>query len=119
MAASRNLAVSLVLIFIVLVTASQAFGMFSCCVRYTPKKLSLKAIENFYTQDSRGVCNIDAVIFTVRRPCKSKNKAPIQVCADPTQIWVQRIMAHFENPTKLRKLKNQHKKCKRQRKTYG
>ncbi|XP_073529088.1 C-C motif chemokine 20-like [Phyllobates terribilis] len=119
----NNMSVSLTLTLI-LVAASPVFGVYDCCMKHTAKKFKVPQVgmfERYYLQESSGVCDIDAVVFTVNsRPCGQPKI--ISLCADPKQSWVKKMMSAVDKQAKKPKKhqrKNLRKLCKNMKKNYA
>ncbi|KAM4836619.1 C-C motif chemokine 20 isoform 2-T2 [Thomomys bottae] len=56
---------------------------FDCCLQYTKKALPSKFIVGFTRQLADEACDINAIIFHMRRRL---------VCANPKEPWVKRAM---------------------------
>ncbi|XP_066445377.1 C-C motif chemokine 20-like isoform X2 [Eleutherodactylus coqui] len=98
-----------------------SFGIFDCCRRHTDKKFKVSQVGMFvdyYHQDSSGVCDIDAIVFTViSRPCNKPQR--IDLCADPEQNWVKNMISAMKKQTKKSKKRQERKRqkqCKRTKK---
>ncbi|KAM4043818.1 uncharacterized protein ACNLHF_014105 [Anomaloglossus baeobatrachus] len=107
------------------VIGDRVFGIFDCCINHTTKKFKVSQVgmfENYYIQDSLGVCDMDAVVFTVNsRPC-SEPKIIISLCADRKQMWVKNMMEAVDKQAKKNKKQKQRnvkKLCKRMKKRYA
>ncbi|XP_075123009.1 C-C motif chemokine 20-like [Leptodactylus fuscus] len=124
MISSRSLPLLLVLTLIILVAVSPALGIFDCCHKYTEKKFTVSQVgmfKSYYSQESAGVCNIDAIVFKVNtKPCGKPNI--IRLCADPKQKWVKKMISAVDKQAKRSK-RNQQKKlnklCRRPKKSSG
>ncbi|XP_073432574.1 C-C motif chemokine 20-like [Dendrobates tinctorius] len=118
-----NMSVLLALTLI-LVAASPVFGMYDCCKSHTGNKFKVSQVgmfERYYLQESAGVCDIDAVVFTVNfRPCGQPKI--ISLCSDPKQSWVKNMMSAVDKQAKKTKKQQQKKRqklCKRMKKNYA
>ncbi|XP_056419494.1 uncharacterized protein LOC130360963 [Hyla sarda] len=101
----------------------QALGIFDCCTKHTKQEFKVTKVgmfEGYDRQDSSGVCDIDAIVFTVNtRPCGEPKRIPL--CADPKKDWVGKMIIAMKNHAKKSKKKQQKKReklCKRMKKNY-
>ncbi|XP_078522026.1 C-C motif chemokine 20-like [Lissotriton helveticus] len=72
-----------------------AQGDLDCCYSHTKKPLRLKVISSFTVQSSSDVCDMDAIIF--------HTKKRFNVCANPEDKWVKRILKALRKGTKKSK----------------
>ncbi|KAM6151935.1 C-C motif chemokine 20 [Erethizon dorsatum] len=63
---------------------SEAASSFDCCLRYTQHMLSTKFIVGFTQQLASETCDINAIIFHMKKG--------LAVCADPKKTWVKRAV---------------------------
>ncbi|XP_055977366.1 C-C motif chemokine 20 [Sorex fumeus] len=63
---------------------SAAVSIYDCCLQYTARIWHPKNLVGFVLQQSKEVCDIDAVIFFTK-----KKRA---ICADPKKAWVKEAM---------------------------
>ncbi|XP_055059404.1 C-C motif chemokine 20a.3 [Misgurnus anguillicaudatus] len=73
---------------------------FSCCRKYTQRKINnISMIRGFSIQSMRENCHIDAVILHARRG--------LNICADPSKPWVTEIISQLRK--KVEEIKKKHK----------
>ncbi|XP_043961747.1 C-C motif chemokine 4-like [Gambusia affinis] len=70
---------------------ASSFGPDECCFKFFPKRLQKSAVVDFKFTDA--LCPMEGVLFTM--------KAGKEICVDPTQQWVKKIIKTKErNQTK-------------------
>ncbi|XP_037644677.1 monocyte chemotactic protein 1B-like isoform X1 [Sebastes umbrosus] len=79
--------VSLLLVAIVVSTASTKGGTASCCRKLSKTKIHRDLLKEYYKQD-KSSCPINAVVFTTL-----KNK---RICANPNRVWTKTSMAYID-----------------------
>nr|QZC92288.1 chemokine (C-C motif) ligand 32 [Sebastes schlegelii] len=79
--------VSLLLVTIVVSTASAKSGIPSCCRKLSETQIHRDLLKTYYKQDKPS-CPINAVVFTT-----VKNK---RICANPNRVWTKTSMAYID-----------------------
>ncbi|XP_033993371.1 monocyte chemotactic protein 1B-like [Trematomus bernacchii] len=79
--------VSLLLITILVSTASAQGGIASCCRKLSKTQVQRENLMDYYKQN-KSACPINAVVFTTRN-----NK---RICSDPKKMWTLTCMAYID-----------------------
>ncbi|KAA8587235.1 C-C motif chemokine 2 [Etheostoma spectabile] len=79
--------VSLLLVAVMMSTASAQGGIGSCCRQHTNTQIHRDNLRSYYKQ-SKSSCPINAVVFTTL-----KN---IRICSNPKTMWTQTSMAYLD-----------------------
>uniref|UniRef100_F7A287 Chemokine interleukin-8-like domain-containing protein n=1 Tax=Equus caballus TaxID=9796 RepID=F7A287_HORSE len=92
---AQSLALSLlvlVLAFCIPWTQGSDGGAQDCCLRYSQRKIPLKAVRSYRKQEPSLGCAIPAVVFSPRK------RSQPELCADPKEAWVQQLMQRLDKP---------------------
>ncbi|KAK5859815.1 hypothetical protein PBY51_021339 [Eleginops maclovinus] len=88
--------VSLLLVTILVSSASAQGGIASCCRELTNTQIHREKLRSYYKQNT-SACPINAVVFTTLR-----NK---RICSDPKELWTLTSMAYLDGKNwKLQRL---------------
>ncbi|XP_054888597.1 C-C motif chemokine 4-like [Poeciliopsis prolifica] len=79
--------ISLVLVAMMVPTASAQGGISSCCLKYTGTKVHRESLRSYYQED-KSSCNPPAVVFTTIHS--------IRICASPFNMWTKTSMAFLD-----------------------
>nr|QZC92291.1 chemokine (C-C motif) ligand 32 [Sebastes schlegelii] len=79
--------VSLLLVAIVVSTASAKGGIASCCRKLSKTQIHRDLLKSYYKQDTQS-CPIYAVVFTTLKG--------IRICGDPDRVWTKTSMAYLD-----------------------
>ncbi|KAI9522718.1 hypothetical protein NQZ68_033816 [Dissostichus eleginoides] len=79
--------VSLLLITILVSTASAQGGIASCCRKLSKTQVQRERLMSYYTQN-KSACPIKAVVFTTRNHKR--------ICSDPKEVWTLTSMAYID-----------------------
>ncbi|XP_037644680.1 C-C motif chemokine 2-like isoform X4 [Sebastes umbrosus] len=79
--------VSLLLVAIVVSTASAQGGAASCCRKLSETRIHRDLLKSYYKQD-KSSCPINAVVFTTLKG--------IRICANPNKVWTKTSMAYLD-----------------------
>uniref|UniRef100_A0A8D0D839 C-C motif chemokine n=2 Tax=Sander lucioperca TaxID=283035 RepID=A0A8D0D839_SANLU len=79
--------VSLLLVTMMVSTASAQGGIGSCCRHLTNTQIHRENLRSYYKQ-SKSSCPINAVVFTTLRN--------IRICSNPERMWTQTSMAYLD-----------------------
>ncbi|CAK6433863.1 unnamed protein product [Pipistrellus nathusii] len=82
-------------------------GAQDCCLRYSVKKIPGHLVKGYRKQEPSLGCPIPAILFSPRK------RSQAELCADPKETWVQRLMQRLDAPPAPQKpRKPRHKKDK-------
>ncbi|XP_033960526.1 eotaxin-like [Pseudochaenichthys georgianus] len=79
--------VSLLMITILVSTASAQGGIASCCRKLLRTQVQREKLVTYYKQN-KSACPINAVVFTTRN-----NK---RICSNPNEVWTLTSMAYID-----------------------
>ncbi|XP_054839822.1 C-C motif chemokine 20 [Eublepharis macularius] len=88
-----NLTLGVLLGLLLFLGAGEAQSNQDCCLSYTKEPLPLKIITGFTIQFSSEVCDINAIIFHLKKG--------LRACANPEDGWVKK---HLHRLSKKRKV---------------
>ncbi|XP_019822024.1 C-C motif chemokine 21 [Bos indicus] len=100
MAMAQSLVLSilvLVLAFCILQVQGSDGGAQDCCLRYSRKKIPANIVRSYRKQDPTLSCAMPAILFSPRK------RSQPELCADPKEAWVQKLMQHLDKPSAPRK----------------
>uniref|UniRef100_A0A8C5LE50 6Ckine n=1 Tax=Jaculus jaculus TaxID=51337 RepID=A0A8C5LE50_JACJA len=72
-------------------------GAQDCCLRYSQKKIPYNVVRSYRKQEPSLGCAIPAILFS------PKKRSLPELCADPNEGWVQRLMQRLDDPPAPRK----------------
>ncbi|XP_007522897.1 C-C motif chemokine 21 [Erinaceus europaeus] len=81
-------------------------GAQDCCLKYSRKSIPFKVVRSYRKQEPSLGCPISAILFSPR-----KSSHP-ELCADPKEPWVQKLMKLLDKPQAPRKQRQGCKKDK-------
>ncbi|XP_070286227.1 C-C motif chemokine 21-like [Myotis yumanensis] len=113
---AQSLALSLlflVLAFCIPWTPDSAGGTQDCCLKYTVRKILDRLLRSYRKQEPSLGCPIPAILFSPRKHSQA------ELCADPKEAWVQRLMQHLDTSPAPRKPAQCCKKDKSGKKRKG
>ncbi|XP_076989794.1 C-C motif chemokine 21 [Tamandua tetradactyla] len=91
----QSLALSLLVLLLALCspgTQGSDGGAQDCCLTYSKKKIPNHVVRGYRKQDLSLGCSIPAILFSPKK-CSQP-----ELCADPKEAWVQRLMQHLDKP---------------------
>ncbi|KAM5258872.1 C-C motif chemokine 21 isoform 2-T2 [Hipposideros larvatus] len=103
----------LVLAFCIPWTQGSDGGAQDCCLKYSIKKIPTPIVRSYRKQEPSLGCPIPAVLFLTWR----RNQP--ELCADPKEAWVQKLMQHLDKTPTTRKPVQRCRKDKSGKKTRG
>ncbi|XP_007945221.1 C-C motif chemokine 21 [Orycteropus afer afer] len=90
---AQPLALSLLVLVLALCnpgTQGSDGGAQDCCLRYSQKPIPSHAVRSYRKQELSLGCPITAILF---KPWK---RSQLELCADPKEAWVQRLMKRLD-----------------------
>ncbi|KAM4876515.1 C-C motif chemokine 21 [Thomomys bottae] len=96
----------LVLTFCIPSTQGSDGGGQDCCLKYSQRKIPYSVVRGFRKQEPSLGCPIPAILFAPRK------RSQPELCADPKEDWVQKLMQRLAEPLARR---TQGQGCKNRR----
>ncbi|XP_043990152.1 C-C motif chemokine 2-like [Gambusia affinis] len=81
------LLISLVLVAVMVQTASAQGGISACCQKFTSTKVHREILRSYYHED-KSSCRLQAVVFTTIRGKR--------ICSSPFNLWTKTSMAFLD-----------------------
>ncbi|XP_049630203.1 C-C motif chemokine 21 [Suncus etruscus] len=72
-------------------------GAQDCCLKYSSKKIPSHVVRSYRKQEPSLGCPLPAILFA------PKKRSLPEICADPKEDWVQKLMHILDQPPELRK----------------
>ncbi|XP_023618262.1 C-C motif chemokine 21 isoform X1 [Myotis lucifugus] len=113
---AQSLALSLlflVLAFCIPWTQGSDGGAQDCCLKYSVRKIPDTLVRSYRKQEPSLGCPIPAILFSPRK------RSQAELCADPKEAWVQRLMQRLDTSPAPRKPAQRSKKDKSGKKRKG
>ncbi|XP_008300080.1 C-C motif chemokine 8-like [Stegastes partitus] len=79
--------ISLLLLAIMVSTASAQGGIGNCCYKFGHKRIQRDQLRSYYKEDPAS-CPLRAVVFTTIHG--------VRLCSDPAVVWTQTSMAYLD-----------------------
>lgn len=103
----------LVLAFCIPRTQGSDGGAQDCCLSYSVKKIPTMVVRSYRKQEPSLGCPIPAILFSTWK------RSQPELCANPTEAWVQKLMQHLDTAPTTRKPAQRCKKDKSGKKGKG
>ncbi|XP_042552103.1 C-C motif chemokine 21 [Dipodomys spectabilis] len=87
----------LVLTFCIPSTQGSDGGGQDCCLSYSQRRIPYHVVRGYRKQEPSLGCPIAAILFAPRK------RSQPELCADPKEDWVQKLMQRLAEPPALRK----------------
>ncbi|XP_048208250.1 C-C motif chemokine 21 [Perognathus longimembris pacificus] len=87
----------LVLTFCIPSTQGSDGGGQDCCLNYSQMKIPYSVVRGYRKQEPSLGCPIPAILFSPRK------RSQAELCADPKEDWVQKLMKRLDKPQAQRK----------------
>ncbi|XP_020753990.2 C-C motif chemokine 21 [Odocoileus virginianus] len=87
----------LVLAFCILQVQGSDGGAQDCCLTYSRKEIPASIVRGYRKQNISLGCAMPAILFLPRK------RSQRELCADPKEAWVQKLMRRLDKPSALRK----------------
>ncbi|XP_008140388.1 C-C motif chemokine 21 [Eptesicus fuscus] len=97
---AQSLALSLLflaLAFCIPWTQGSDGGAQDCCLKYSVRKIPDTLVRSYRKQEPSLGCPIPAILFSPRK------RSQAELCADPKEAWVQRLMQRLDTSPAPRK----------------
>ncbi|XP_065803282.1 C-C motif chemokine 21 [Muntiacus reevesi] len=87
----------LVLAFCILQVQGSDGGAQDCCLTYSRKEIPANIVRGYRKQNISLGCAMPAILFSPRK------RSQPELCADPKEAWVQKLMRRLDKPSAPRK----------------